>query len=532
MALYFLLARFGMALFSLQPSNITLLWLPSGVGLLMCLSAGARALPFVCLASFLANYPGMALSSAGLQILHTAIAACADSLAAWLAAFMLRRHLPSGLSRPFDLIPFALFVCIIPTLVSATILAGNLVLGGYIPTVSAVDFIFMLLVADSLGILLCYPLRSVWLQRRRTSLSEVLPWLLETAGVMAVVHLAFVWLPALIFLLIPAFLYMIFRKNHLGVHLTLAMTVALIIAEAAHGVGPFQSVNAEHGYLMLVFFLFSTALTVIGIWLQQDQLLAKQELIAEQNSQLAKAKLKAEAADIAKSHFLANMSHEMRTPLHQAIAMAQLMRREAMSEKQTNRLDRLETSCRRMNGLVDSVLELTQLEAGMTTLQEEPFVIDDLLGDVASLVEEQASEKHLPVTVETSLSPIGVQGDVRLIKMALFNYVSNAVRFTEQGQVILRACLLEETDLAMLVRFEVQDTGIGIAPEDMGRLFSAFEQVDNSATRKFGGLGVGLSMSKKIAARLGGDVGCDSNAGQGSTFWFSVQLKKSGYRAG
>jgi signal transduction histidine kinase len=168
----------------------------------------------------------------------------------------------------------------------------------------------------------------------------------------------------------------------------------------------------------------------------------------------------------------------------------------------------------------------------MTTLQKQPFVVDELLSEVASMLEGQASEKDLPVTVEPSSASIDVRGDVRLIKMALFNYLSNAIRFTEQGEVILRARVLEATDLAALVRFEVQDTGIGIGPEDIGRLFSAFEQVDNSATRKFGGLGVGLSISKKIAARLGGDVGCDSNVGQGSNFWLSVRLKRLGHHAG
>jgi hypothetical protein len=216
---YFLLAKFGMAVFSLQPSNITLLWLPSGIGLLMCLAAGTRALPFIFLASFSANFHGMALPSLGLQLLHTLVAAFADTLAAWLAAFMLRRHLPSGLSKPFDLIPFTLYVCMIPTLVSAALLAANLVLGGYIEHTKTVDFVFMLLVADSLGILLCYPLLETWNARQQKTPVEILSWFLLTTGTLAIVHLAFTWMPALIFLLMPVFLYMIFRERHAGVHL-------------------------------------------------------------------------------------------------------------------------------------------------------------------------------------------------------------------------------------------------------------------------------------------------------------------------
>ena len=525
---YFLLAKLGMSLFSLQPSNITVLWLPAGVGLLMCLAAGARALPFILLASFAANYPGMALSSAGAQFLHTLVAAAADTLAAWLAALMLRRYLPEGLSRPFDLLPFAVFVCVLPTLVSATILAANLVWGGYIPAARAADFVVMLLVADSLGILICYPLREVWNTDWRVALgTKVMPWLIAMGALMLIVHLAFTELPALIFMLIPAFLYMIFRESRLGVHLGLALTVCLIVAEAADGLGPFAGVGPEQGRLQLVFFLFSMAFAVTGMWLQQYQLLSRQALITRQNVQLEKARQAAQAADVAKSHFLANMSHEMRTPLHQALGMALLMRREPMSEKQLGRLDHLESACRRMSGLVEAILELTRLEVGMALLQEEPFAIDGLLASVAAMVAEQAASKRLPVTIDLSPGLQGALGDARLIKMALFNYANNAVRFTEQGGVVLRAVLLEEKGDALHVRFEVEDTGIGIAPDDMARLFASFEQVDNSATRKFGGLGVGLSMTRKIAAILGGTVGGDSQPGQGSTFWLAVWLKKT-----
>lgn len=235
---YFLLAKFGMTLFSLQPSNITVLWLPSGIGLLLCLAGGVRALPFILVASFAANYHGMALTAEMGQVLHTLVAAAADTLAAWLAAFMLRRHLPSGLSRPFDLLPFALFVCLLPTLVSASILATNLVWGGYIPAAQAIDFVFMLLVADGLGILVCYPLRELWNPSWRESFVEkTLPWILETGVLLLIVHLAFAQFSALIFLLIPAFLYLTFQERRLSVHLGLALTVCLIVAEAAGGLG-------------------------------------------------------------------------------------------------------------------------------------------------------------------------------------------------------------------------------------------------------------------------------------------------------
>ncbi len=523
---YFLLAKFGMAVFSLQPSNITLLWLPSGIGLLMCLAAGTRALPFIFLASFSANFHGMALPSLGLQLLHTLVAAFADTLAAWLAAFMLRRHLPSGLSKPFDLIPFTLYVCMIPTLVSAALLAANLVLGGYIEHTKTVDFVFMLLVADSLGILLCYPLLETWNARQQKTPVEILSWFLLTTGTLAIVHLAFTWMPALIFLLMPVFLYMIFRERHAGVHLALAAVVCLIVAEAAHNLGPFQIIGPDHGRLMLVFFLFSTAITITGMRLQQHQLFAEQMKIADQNVQLSKAKEAAEAADIAKSHFLANMSHEMRTPLHQMLGLAELLRRDPLTEKQASRLGMLEKSGKHMTDLVESVLEITRLESGMTVLKEASFAIGELLNEVAEMIQLQASSKNIQLTVDLDSCPDNMVGDVRLIRLALFNYAKNAARFTEQGSVTLRARLLQEKQLPSFIRFEVQDTGVGIAPEDAVRLFSIFEQVDNSSTRKFGGLGVGLAMTQKISTIMGGKAGFDSKIGEGSTFWFTVQTNK------
>jgi signal transduction histidine kinase len=128
--------------------------------------------------------------------------------------------------------------------------------------------------------------------------------------------------------------------------------------------------------------------------------------------------------------------------------------------------------------------------------------------------------------VESTDFPSRMIGDARLIRMALFNYANNAVRFSEHGSVILRARLIEENALLGVVRFEVEDTGIGISPENVARLFSVFEQVDNSPTRKFGGLGVGLAMTRKIAAVMSGDAGCESIPGKGSIFWFTVRLRR------
>jgi K+-sensing histidine kinase KdpD len=234
----------------------------------------------------------------------------------------------------------------------------------------------------------------------------------------------------------------------------------------------------------------------------------------------------AEAANVAKSAFLANMSHEMRTPLNHITGMAGLVRREPLTPQQIDRMGKLENASRNLTAIIDTILELTKIEAGQLDLVEEPFDLEALLSDVTASVQAQATAKHLHLVAEAVGVPAMVLGDKGHLKKALLSYVTNAIRFTKAGTIAIRLKLTAEAGEHVLIRFEVEDTGIGIAPEDQSRLFSIFEQVDNSSTRQYGGLGVGLAITKKVAQIMGGDAGCDSSPGKGSTFWFTVSLKK------
>jgi len=239
-------------------------------------------------------------------------------------------------------------------------------------------------------------------------------------------------------------------------------------------------------------------------------------------AELAVAKEAAEAANVAKTAFLANISHEMRTPLHQIAGMALLIRREALTTKQTDRMDKLEAASHQLTELIDTVLELTRLEANRVQRVELPVDCGALVKDV---VAEAQGKATVPINVEMPAGPVVVLGDEALLRAALTNYVNNAVRFTPSGQIAVRLQVGPGEGGRLLVRFEVEDSGIGIAEEDQGRLFNIFEQVDMSSTRKFGGAGLGLAMTRKIAEILGGEAGCQSKLGAGSTFWFTVQLK-------
>ena len=224
--LYWASARLGMALFSLQPSNITLLWLPSGIGLVMVVHAGWRAVPWIAAASFAANFPGLAQSAWTGQVLHTAVAAGVDAATAWYAARQLQRWLPRGMERTRDGLVFVLRVCALPTLLSSLALAANLVWGGYIAPSAMADFAVMLLLADSLGILLVYPLFESW--QRRPSGQRTPHWrfALGAALLAALLVLAHTGVPLCIYLVVPVLLFMVFQASPR--QLTLALLDAVL----------------------------------------------------------------------------------------------------------------------------------------------------------------------------------------------------------------------------------------------------------------------------------------------------------------
>ena len=267
---------------------------------------------------------------------------------------------------------------------------------------------------------------------------------------------------------------------------------------------------------------------------QQDLIQQKALLetrVAERTEALATASERAEAANIAKSAFLANMSHEIRTPMNGIIGMANILRREGVTSKQAKRLDTIDASARHLLSVINDVLDISKIEAGKFTLEEAPVVISSLMANVSSILSERVKAKGLHLLIETGHLPHNLAGDPTRLQQALLNYAANAVKFTETGSVTLRTRKQEETAEKVVVRFEVQDTGIGITPEALSRLFSTFEQADNSMNRRYGGTGLGLAITKRLAELMGGKVGADSTPGVGSTFWFTVTLTKSGETA-
>jgi two-component system sensor histidine kinase/response regulator len=253
---------------------------------------------------------------------------------------------------------------------------------------------------------------------------------------------------------------------------------------------------------------------------------AREQQIMRMQLELARRADDAEAATRAKSAFLANMSHEIRTPMNAILGFTHLLRRDASSSREADRLDKIDGAARHLLVVINDILDLSKIEAGAVDLESHDFALEAVLGHVATLIGESAAAKGLAVRVDGDHALHWLRGDLTRLRQGLLNFAGNAVKFTEKGSITLRARLVDTREGRCLVRFEVEDTGIGIAPETLPHLFRAFQQADASTTRRFGGTGLGLAITRQLARLMSGDAGAESTPDLGSRFWFTAWLER------
>ena len=267
--------------------------------------------------------------------------------------------------------------------------------------------------------------------------------------------------------------------------------------------------------------------TLVYLWLLRRHAERRANEWAAVSAELAKARDTALEASRAKSQFLANMSHEIRTPMNGVIGMAILLLDSQLDPEQRDFAETILSSAEAQMRIIEDILDISKIEAGKLDFETIDFQLDAVVNDVARIVATEAARRGLELKLRMDENvPLGLRGDPGRLRQVLLNLVGNAVKFSNEGSISVRVLVLGDDESSVQIRFEIQDKGIGIAPETLKKLFSPFTQADGSSTRKYGGTGLGLAISKALVHQMDGEIGANSKLGEGSMFWFTAKFEK------